>query len=310
MKKSFIVTVDTEPDNQWDINGDPTTVNAKYIERFQRLCNKYHFKPVYLTDYIMAKDNFFIGEMKAFLKDGICEVGMHLHAWDTPPFHDMDASTIGRPYLIEYPVEVMKQKIDAITGLLEDTFQQKMVSHRAGRWATNPYYFELLEKYGYKVDCSVTPHINWQTTVGGKTDSKGTDYSCCPEDAHIIPNTHILEVPMTIKSVSRSIAMQYGRRTLRSLAKYVLKGDTYWCRPALHTEAQLLYLVEQCKERSYIEMMIHSSELMPGGSPYFTNEEEIDHLYALLDSLFSCVSDTHMGATLMDYYEEYVGERL
>ncbi len=29
----------------------------------------------------------------------------------------------------------MREKVDYMTRLLEDTFQTKMVSHRAGRWA-------------------------------------------------------------------------------------------------------------------------------------------------------------------------------
>ncbi len=40
MKKNFIITVDTEGDNQWNIyNGqDITTENANFIPRFQEMC--------------------------------------------------------------------------------------------------------------------------------------------------------------------------------------------------------------------------------------------------------------------------------
>ena len=60
MKKKFIVTIDTEGDDLWTTkitrNGlkEITTENAKNLERFQNLCEKYGFVPVYLTNYEMA----------------------------------------------------------------------------------------------------------------------------------------------------------------------------------------------------------------------------------------------------------------
>ena len=49
----FIITVDTEGDNLWKWKkGDPiSTQNAVLIPRFQELCEKYNFKPVYLMNY-------------------------------------------------------------------------------------------------------------------------------------------------------------------------------------------------------------------------------------------------------------------
>ena len=38
----------------------------------------------------------------------------------------------------------MRAKVDYMTRLLEDTFQTKMVSHRAGRWAFDERYARLL----------------------------------------------------------------------------------------------------------------------------------------------------------------------
>ncbi len=61
---------------------------------------------------------------------------------------------------------MMREKVDYMTRLLEDTFQTKMVSHRAGRWAFDERYARLLVEYGYQVDCSVTPRVNWKTAKG------------------------------------------------------------------------------------------------------------------------------------------------
>ena len=45
-------------------------------------------------------------------------VSMHLHAWDTPPAHPVDRESAKRPYLIEYPADVMEEKISALAALL------------------------------------------------------------------------------------------------------------------------------------------------------------------------------------------------
>ena len=61
--KSFIITIDTEGDNQWNTKQACYTENAKYIPRFQELCEKYGFKPTWLTNYEMARDPFYVEYM-------------------------------------------------------------------------------------------------------------------------------------------------------------------------------------------------------------------------------------------------------
>jgi hypothetical protein len=70
---------------------------------------------------------------------------------------------------------MMREKVDYMI-LLEDTFQTKMVSHRAGRWAFDERYARLLVEHGYQVDCSVTPRVNWKTAKGAPQGDGGTDY--------------------------------------------------------------------------------------------------------------------------------------
>jgi hypothetical protein len=59
-KPAFLITIDTEGDNLWQKNDSITTENAKYLPRFQAVCEKYGFKPVYLTNYEMAIDPFLL----------------------------------------------------------------------------------------------------------------------------------------------------------------------------------------------------------------------------------------------------------
>ena len=291
--KKFIITIDTESDNQWNTDNKQTTENAKYIPRFQELCEKYGFKPVYLIDYSMAHDEFLVTYLSDCVARGTCEVGMHLHAWDTPPFVETDMRHGSRPYLIEYPPDVMEAKIKTMSDLLREKFCCEIISHRAGRWAMDEEYFMLLAKYGYKVDCSYTPGINWSKTPGATRG--GSDFSNVNRDIHFEDNGGLLEVPATIRKI------RFMKKvSLKEIAKFVL-GRNIWLRPALFDNDEMIGLVQRNRS-SVSEFMMHSSELMPGGSPYFKSKEDIEELYSRLESFFAFIRETHEGTTLKELY--------
>ena len=55
--------------------------------------------------------------------------------------------------------------------------------------------------------------------------------------------------------------------------------------------------------RDCVVFMIHSSELMPGGSPVFPGKKEIEKLYRDLERLFQRARGDFQGATLREYYD-------
>src|SRR5688572_7068432 len=137
----FIITIDTEGDDLWARPREITTRNAEYLPRFQSLCERFGFKPVYLTNYEMAMSDAFVAFGRDVAARGAGEIGMHLHAWNSPPLVPLNGDDFGsQPYLIEYPAPVMAEKIKTLTHLLENRFEQKMLSHRAGRWALDGRY--------------------------------------------------------------------------------------------------------------------------------------------------------------------------
>ena len=71
----------------------------------------------------------------------------------------------------------------------------------------------------------------------------------------------------------------------------------------------MLYIVEKTKNRNYIEFMLHSSELMPGGSPTFKTKQSIEKLYDDMNILFSEISRQRKGITLSDYALRYKEKR-
>lgn len=298
--KFFIITVDTEGDNLWRYKkGEEIGVrNASFIPRFQHLCNKYNLKPVYLTNYEMANNDIFVQEAREWLKKGLCEIGIHLHAWNNPPYYDLHGDYDGNPYLIEYPDEVMNAKFQYLYNLIYENFGVKPVSHRAGRWVMDERYFNTLRIFNIKVDCSVTPGINWENTKG--ETRCGCNYSDCSYYSHDING--VLEVPMSIFKI-RCCKNGSWKRQLYSL----LFKQTIWLRPAttsLKGMKQIVNKVEKDEKLNYIEFMVHSSELMPDGSPYFKTKNDVENLYIKMEQLFDYIRKKgYTGVTLEEYYK-------
>lgn len=307
MKKNFIITIDTEGDNLWKWKiGEPiTTKNVVYLDRFQNLANQYGFKPVWLSNYEMIADDMFVEFAKKVVNNKLGEIGMHLHAWNSPPVYDLPIEQNGAPYLIEYPKQVMEEKISFMTDFIRDRVGIRPVSHRAGRWAMNDQYFTLLKKYRYLVDCSVTPHINWESSLGQTKGAKGINYMQYSEEPYYVGDEGgILEVPVTIRKI-RNIYTP-TKFTLRSFVGTIwrgIRGQGSWIRPNGKNYKQMQDVID-CVVRSksdYAMFMLHSSELMPGGSPTFSTEQDIEFLYHDLEKLFAYVNRNFEGITLEEY---------
>lgn len=286
MKRYFIITIDTEGDNLWAVSDLKTpirTENAKYLYRFQELCEKYGFVPTYLTNYEMATADAMKELGRGGLKRGTLEIGAHEHAWNSPPYYPLLKSPMkrGKPYLGEYPWLVIRRKLQYLTNLLEDTFQCSITSHRGGRWYLNAVIIRELDRLGYTVDCTCTPGINWRNNPGWSISSKGTDwsgYTNCPfmlecSLAGKAYKSGILEIPVT-------------------LVKKAGGSTPIWFRPKYRANGcnlgELLGVLDYIykQKEPYIEFMLHSSEFMPGGNPTFKRNGQIEKLYDELDALF------------------------
>jgi hypothetical protein len=313
----FLITIDTEGDNQWSRPKVTTTRNAEYLPRFQELCEEYGLKPTYLTNYEMAMCPVFREFAQSTLSRHTAEVGMHLHAWNSPPARPLTTDDDQfHPFLVEYPETAIREKVAYLTGLLEETFQTKMLSHRAGRWSFNARYARALMDHGYVVDCSVTPHVSWKTVMGDPGQAGGTDYTHFPESAYFVDREDIsrrgtstlLEVPMTIlrgpQPYRSYLPQKIASHDLIRKVLHRFYPKVLWLRPRRGNLKQLLSVLDYAKqeERDYVEFMLHSSEFMPGGSPTFRTEDDIERLFDDLDQLFAAGTKYFKGATLSEYH--------
>ncbi|MFC4590301.1 polysaccharide deacetylase family protein [Sphaerisporangium corydalis] len=317
-RPSFIITIDVEADDCWGDQTSIRTANAAHLPRFQALCERYGLRPTYLVDWAMARDPAFQRFGRSLTERGAGEIGMHLHAWTTPPLVPLTAADHRfKPFLTEYPEDVMAAKVETATRILTQTFGVAPVSHRGGRWALDETYARVLVGHGYLADCSVTPLVSWAGTLGAPGGAGLRDYSAFPARPYFLHpadigragDSPLLEVPMTIVPRRHGpLAARAGRllrrgRVTRRAAR-LLFPETVWMRPdGRNRRAMAEALLRD--DRDHVEFMLHSSELMPGGSPCFRTPRSVEALYRDMESLFSAAAGRFQGRTLAEYRAEF-----
>jgi len=311
MAAPFIITIDTEGDNAWSHPRQITTRNAAWLPGFQALAERCGFRPTWLVNWEMAHDAVCVEFLRDVLARQAGEVGLHLHAWDTPPLEPLtEDDARHHPYLIEYPEALMGAKLERLAGVLEETFQRPLRSHRAGRWAFNGRLARWLREHGFAADCSVCPGVDWRTTKGDPRGSGGPDYRRAPREPYFINEGNILEPDETpvagaLLEVPMTIAAPQSRWS-KALLECCSKRH-HWLRPNGRNGLALRQRVDEIAgSGSHLMFMIHSSELMPGGSPTFPSEDSITRLNREIEELFVYAQGCGCpGRTLGEFASEW-----
>jgi hypothetical protein len=324
----LIITIDTEADNQWARSDKIELQNIDYIPRFQELCDVYRFTPTYLMTYEMAASDRCIETIGPYQAEKRAEIGAHLHPWTNPPLFPLTADDYKyHPFPHEYPEEVLREKLTMLTETIEQNFGQRPVTFRAGRYGFDGTVGSILSDLGYLADCSVTPLVSWKYTMGNPQGHGGPDFSSVLSHPYFLDfhdctragTSRLLEVPVTIfflqgrlfnkcfHVLKRSIN---DSRSLMLRVLYKMGIKPVWFRP--HPDKPLETLIQvyrtvQALEHDYVEMIFHSSELMPGGSKNIKNHEAVEQLYVLFEGLFDVLSDEKVqGVTLADYAKDVI----
>ena len=303
MKPKFILTVDTE----WDRKPSPKTVSIENISRlknFQDLCANFNVKPTYLCSYEVITSRLFADFLKQSVSDEY-EIGAHLHPWTTPPFTPIDRIE-KKPYPTEFSEEIFCEKLENLTKEIEKRDKQPL-SYRGGRFGfDHEKQARILLDLGYKIDCSVTPGINWQEVKG--FSAGGPDFSGYPENCFYISREGrivkerleegILEVPVTI----------------------FREGENYtWLRPLPHTVSMFKIKYKVLKiakirnlcdlainkgSRKVLHMFIHSNELHEDCNPYFTTPWAVARLLKFFKNFFNYLDKNEIESiSLSDFYD-------
>jgi len=330
----FVVTVDTEADNEWNRGQPATYENIRALSALQEICDKYEVRPTYLVTYDVANNQDSLRLLKELQAEGNCEIGAHLHAWRTPPFLEpLDRDNLVHAYLYEYPESVQSQKMHVLTDSLRQSFQTGITAHRSGRWGIDGHGVRLLEANGYRADTSVTPLRCWCSKKGDPNGDGGPNFLTAPFDPYYLstdnitqPGTgSILEVPVSARILSPVFRCNW-RRSFAS----TLNGSGFWSRlmgaglrrlriatlvtlnPLGNSVRDMIAL---CRSLSHsytpvINMAFHSSELVAGCNPRLGSQEDQRKLWKRLEETFAFAQERLSvdPLTLTEYAQRFMAK--
>lgn len=306
---NFILTIDTEGDNQWDHGRGLTVENIRFIPRLQELCNKYQMKPTYLVTSEVCEDSFAREIFCEYIENDEAEIGAHLHPWTTPPFLNKEGYRYNdrhHSFASELPEDLLLNKLRYLTDQIGTAFGKRPTSFRSGRYGFNETVARALMTNEYMVDSSVTPFIDWSSYKGIPGLNGGPNFL----ESRPSPYTYthkgstLLEIPVTIMPTKfplnrnnkltgfffNNVNKNFLLRSIRSL---FFRYQPLWLRP--YPWMTLPLLDEVIKEAMYLKlpyivMIFHSSELMPNCSIYRADSDAVEKLYELLEGLFALLA--------------------
>jgi hypothetical protein len=314
----FIISIDTEGDNQWDFGSDLTVANIRFVPRFQELCEKYHIKPSYLVTSEVCSDGYAKEIFSEYWKKETAEIGSHLHIWTTPPFQDKDGyrfNDTNHGFAHELPDDLLSDKFKSLTEQIESAFGNRPTSFRSGRYGFNENVARVLVDNGYLIDSSVTPLLSWAGYKGIPGGVGGPDFiDSGPFPSRFnFPKGSLLEIPVTILSTKFPLNRHNGLSkfffrnvdhnfVLKVSRKLFFRDQPLWFRPnPWMTMKHFEELINESIriELPYIVMMFHSSELMPGCSIYRPDNNSIDKLYELLENFFILLHNKNIASVTL-----------
>jgi hypothetical protein len=302
---NFIVTIDTEADNQWEHGRGITVENIRYVPRFQELCNKYHIKPTYLITSEVCEDSFAKDIFNEYLENDQAEIGAHLHPWTTPPFLNKEGyryNDVNHAFANQLPDDLLINKLRYLTDQIGTSFGKRPTSFRSGRYGFNENVARILIANEYIVDSSVTPYMRWTAQKGIPGQNGGPDFM----NKRPFPYRYnykdksLIEIPVTIIPTRFPLNRDNGltryyfknvdnKLILKSFRKVFFRYQPLWLRPLPWMDLKMLEEVvneANSKRLPFLVMIFHSSELMPECSIYRTDKDSVEKLYDLLESFF------------------------
>ena len=324
MSTKLIITVDTEEEGLWSdsfrAHGN-TVRNTRGIPSFQAVCENHGLAPVYLINSPVVADDDACQILKTIHDKNKCEIGCHIHPWNTPPVDENAESFTS--YLCNLEPTIQAAKIERVTKDIERRFGRRPTSFRAGRYGLDSKGAKILKNLGYKVDSSVCPFTDY-------SDDGGPDFRNYPwvpyyiGESLAVPTKNsrsLLEVPVSFGFNWHDFnkAFKIYEVLERGVFK-VLRGrgvfsrlnvlNKYKFSPEKHPATDLKLLAANYAKNNHpcLVMMFHSSSLVPGYSPYVTDQTELRNFLDCIDETIDyCLSFLNMKSnTLLEFGECYI----
>jgi hypothetical protein len=294
---AVLVGIDTEADDQWSAKGREKNEvkNVARLPELQALFDSFGVRPTYLVTYEMATRESSSAILRELAGTGRCEIGTHLHPWSSPPFRPEDLRAHSYPHNL--PGELLERQLAELTAVIEEKLGVRPTTYRAGRNGFDGNSLPILERLGYTVDTSVDPLFN-ERRKGGMAFAGAPLVPYHPDYADVRRpgRSKILEVPIsaaTLPGLPKPLEALYAalpaipyRGAIKRLGLRPV-----WLRPSYTSLADMLTFASRLARARVpcFNIIFHSSELLPGGSPYTPDAESVarfkDDLERLLEHL-------------------------
>src|SRR5262249_39496008 len=273
MSRAYLcVSIDTECDKgpAWRSRRPMSFagVHVGIVERLQPLFASYGAKPTYLVSPEVLRDEQCTETLK---KVGSCELGAHLHGEYAEP--GAWEPEITRDFQRDYDADIERRKLTYLADQFIKAFEHQPVSFRAGRFGIGPRTIGFLERLGYHVESSVTPHVDWSSSGAPGLSFEGAPtqpYRPSRDDPTRPGDSTLLQIPITIR-----------RRLVNGLPGIGRLLERRWLRPSWSNGDAMIRLaadeIADARRNApgrpvVLNAMLHNIEVIPEASPYADSE--------------------------------------
>ncbi len=285
----FLVTVDTEEEFDWhgpftrDQHG---TTHVAAIDRFQKMCDVQGVQPIYLIDYPIADDTKAANLLGGYAAEGRAAIGMQLHPWVSPPFHE--ELSVYNSFACNLPPELEWEKLSRLHAKIVDRLGVYPDIYRAGRYGAGIHTPQMLADLGIAIDSSVRTYFDYSA-------QNGPNYSDASLNPYWLLPDSVLEIPVTtvfnggLRSFGAKI---YGELMSSQASRSVLSRTRLLERIALTPEGIPLGKAIEgidcalAQNVGILNFSFHSPSLAPGNTNYVRTTEDLEQLYSWWQGVF------------------------
>jgi len=284
----LVITIDVEEEGlfsgSYPSSGAGVT-NVAELKRLEFIPQEFGFPLTLLTTYPVAQTPAAREVLVSWQEKHGAEIGVHLHPWNTPPFRDLPHP---EPIpTVQLPPGLLEEKLGSLMHCFTENFQEAPRSFRMGRFDWSTGLLELLPRFGLEVDSSMVP-----LTFKGE----GPQNFLAPTDPFWLDfpassGLRLLEVPVTMVPVWGRSAKAWHRFASKfpvNIAEELLSRFRFVGAAGIHPtwfpqlSMRLAVRLHQHRGGRVLTLFLHSSELLPGGSPDFPDAAAVERLVAKL----------------------------
>ncbi|MGF1561315.1 MAG: hypothetical protein ACFB3T_03935 [Geminicoccaceae bacterium] len=298
------VIVDTEAAFDWDApleRNRHETPPPNGLKAFHAVCERLEVRPAYVLDLAVIQDDRWATFLADAHRRGTCELGLHPHAWMTPP-HDATRN-LTATFQGNLPPSLEHAKLSHLRNAFVDRFGFTPRLHKAGRYGIGPATAAWLLEHGFQVDMS--PSAGFNIGLEG-----GPDFS------------RLTSSPFWFEASRRLLCLPTTGGCLGKRAPFdrLPPGARRWpgfgsllaavrLSPEAGEVAMLLRLTHRLLTRGLrtFSLSLHSSSLSPGGNPYVHSEADVTRLLARIEGYVRAFQGPVGGelATPLTLYADY-----